>query len=93
MSDKEKGKKVPTQSNGVVHPSRPSLSNSGEFYDIAFKVRDELNTRTASNNANIMLYGKPFTHLFRHVFLLLVAYFLYLAYAQVVSVHSIFEFN
>ncbi|KAL0180226.1 hypothetical protein M9458_025668, partial [Cirrhinus mrigala] len=36
-SDKEKGKKVPTQSNGVVHPSRPSLSNSGEFYDIAFK--------------------------------------------------------
>ncbi|XP_016348550.1 ras-related protein Rab-26-like [Sinocyclocheilus anshuiensis] len=37
-SDKEKGKKVPTQSNGVVHPSRPSLSSSGEFYDIAFKV-------------------------------------------------------
>ncbi|XP_010861989.1 ras-related protein Rab-26 [Esox lucius] len=25
-------------SNGVVYPSRPSLSNSGEFYDIAFKV-------------------------------------------------------
>ncbi|KAG5853559.1 ras-related protein Rab-26 [Anguilla anguilla] len=25
-------------SNGVVHPSRPSLSNSGEFYDLAFKV-------------------------------------------------------
>lgn len=38
-SDKDKGKKVPTQSNGVVYPSRPSLSNSGEFYDIAFKVR------------------------------------------------------
>uniref|UniRef100_A0A9J8BLY6 RAB26, member RAS oncogene family n=1 Tax=Cyprinus carpio carpio TaxID=630221 RepID=A0A9J8BLY6_CYPCA len=37
-SDKEKGKKVPAQSNGVVHPSRPSLSSSGEFYDIAFKV-------------------------------------------------------
>uniref|UniRef100_A0A673IG02 RAB26, member RAS oncogene family n=1 Tax=Sinocyclocheilus rhinocerous TaxID=307959 RepID=A0A673IG02_9TELE len=37
-SDKEKGKKVPTHSNGVVHPSRPSLSSSGEFYDIAFKV-------------------------------------------------------
>uniref|UniRef100_A0A672Q9I4 RAB26, member RAS onco family n=1 Tax=Sinocyclocheilus grahami TaxID=75366 RepID=A0A672Q9I4_SINGR len=37
-SDKEKGKKVPTQSNGVVHPSRPSLSSSGEFYDITFKV-------------------------------------------------------
>ncbi|XP_077102217.1 ras-related protein Rab-26 [Siphateles boraxobius] len=36
--DKEKGKKVLTQSNGVVYPSRPSLSNSGEFYDIAFKV-------------------------------------------------------
>ncbi|KAJ8254170.1 hypothetical protein COCON_G00207820 [Conger conger] len=26
------------QSNGVVHPSRPSLSNSSEFYDMAFKV-------------------------------------------------------
>ncbi|XP_062303909.1 ras-related protein Rab-26-like [Osmerus eperlanus] len=26
------------QANGVVHPSRPSLSNSSEFYDIAFKV-------------------------------------------------------
>ncbi|XP_035606941.1 ras-related protein Rab-26 isoform X1 [Oncorhynchus keta] len=25
-------------SNGVVYPSRPSLSNSGEFYDIAFKM-------------------------------------------------------
>lgn len=25
-------------SNGVVHPSRPSVSSSGEFYDIAFKV-------------------------------------------------------
>ncbi|XP_073722685.1 ras-related protein Rab-26-like [Misgurnus anguillicaudatus] len=37
-NDKEKGKKVQTQSNGVVYPSRPSLSNSGEFYDIAFKV-------------------------------------------------------
>uniref|UniRef100_M3XJ07 small monomeric GTPase n=1 Tax=Latimeria chalumnae TaxID=7897 RepID=M3XJ07_LATCH len=24
--------------NGVVFPSRPSLSNSSEFYDIAFKV-------------------------------------------------------
>ncbi|XP_028669810.2 ras-related protein Rab-26 [Erpetoichthys calabaricus] len=24
--------------NGVVHPSRPSLSNSSEFYDVAFKV-------------------------------------------------------
>lgn len=24
--------------NGVVHPSRPSISNSSEFYDIAFKV-------------------------------------------------------
>lgn len=28
----------PGQTNGVVHPSRPSLSNSGEFYDLAFKV-------------------------------------------------------
>lgn len=27
------------QMNGVVHPSRPSVSNSSEFYDIAFKVR------------------------------------------------------
>uniref|UniRef100_A0A4W4E0G9 small monomeric GTPase n=1 Tax=Electrophorus electricus TaxID=8005 RepID=A0A4W4E0G9_ELEEL len=26
------------QSNGVLLPSRPSLSNSGEFYDISFKV-------------------------------------------------------
>uniref|UniRef100_A0A672YLB6 small monomeric GTPase n=1 Tax=Sphaeramia orbicularis TaxID=375764 RepID=A0A672YLB6_9TELE len=26
------------QINGVVHPSRPSISNSSEFYDIAFKV-------------------------------------------------------
>uniref|UniRef100_A0A668AEZ5 small monomeric GTPase n=1 Tax=Myripristis murdjan TaxID=586833 RepID=A0A668AEZ5_9TELE len=26
------------QGNGVVHPSRPSISNSSEFYDIAFKV-------------------------------------------------------
>ncbi|XP_040917982.1 ras-related protein Rab-26-like isoform X2 [Toxotes jaculatrix] len=25
------------QMNGVVHPSRPSISNSSEFYDIAFK--------------------------------------------------------
>ncbi|XP_046887604.1 ras-related protein Rab-26 [Hypomesus transpacificus] len=24
--------------NGVVYPSRPSISNSGEFYDVAFKV-------------------------------------------------------
>lgn len=29
------------QMNGVVHPSRPSISNSSEFYDIAFKVRRE----------------------------------------------------
>lgn len=27
-----------TPSSGLVYPSRPSLSNSGEFYDIAFKV-------------------------------------------------------
>ncbi|XP_068606137.1 ras-related protein Rab-26-like [Brachionichthys hirsutus] len=26
------------QMNGVVHPSRPSISSSGEFYDVAFKV-------------------------------------------------------
>ena len=26
-------------SSGLVYPSRPSISNSGEFYDIAFKVR------------------------------------------------------
>uniref|UniRef100_A0A3B5Q9W0 small monomeric GTPase n=1 Tax=Xiphophorus maculatus TaxID=8083 RepID=A0A3B5Q9W0_XIPMA len=26
------------QMNGVVHPSRPSISSSSEFYDIAFKV-------------------------------------------------------
>ncbi|CAL8304776.1 unnamed protein product [Lota lota] len=29
---------APAPSNGVVHPSRPSISSSGEFYDIAFKV-------------------------------------------------------
>lgn len=28
-------------SSGLVYPSRPSLSNSGEFYDIAFKVSSE----------------------------------------------------
>lgn len=28
-------------SSGLVYPSRPSLSNSGEFYDIAFKVSRE----------------------------------------------------
>ena len=28
------------QSNGVVHPSRPSFSCSSEFYDIAFKVQN-----------------------------------------------------
>lgn len=33
-----KGAGAPGQANGVVHPSRPSLSNSGEFYDLAFKV-------------------------------------------------------
>uniref|UniRef100_A0A3Q3WP53 small monomeric GTPase n=1 Tax=Mola mola TaxID=94237 RepID=A0A3Q3WP53_MOLML len=26
------------QMNGVVHPSRPSISSSSEFYDISFKV-------------------------------------------------------
>ncbi|KAL6477205.1 hypothetical protein MHYP_G00157040 [Metynnis hypsauchen] len=26
------------QANGVVHPSRPPVSSSSEFYDIAFKV-------------------------------------------------------
>ncbi|TDG98366.1 hypothetical protein EPR50_G00217240 [Perca flavescens] len=25
-------------SSGLVYPSRPSISNSGEFYDFAFKV-------------------------------------------------------
>ena len=32
------------QANGVVHPSRPSLSNSSEFYDIAFKVSVDCST-------------------------------------------------
>ncbi|XP_076844060.1 ras-related protein Rab-26 isoform X3 [Brachyhypopomus gauderio] len=40
--DKGKEEKCSTeaqiQSNGVVLHSRPSLSNSGEFYDISFKV-------------------------------------------------------
>ncbi|KAM4025074.1 ras-related protein Rab-26 [Anomaloglossus baeobatrachus] len=36
---KENGKAgAETQSNGMAMSSRPSLSNSGEFYDIAFKV-------------------------------------------------------
>lgn len=29
-------------SSGLVYPSRPSISNSGEFYDIAFKVSRQL---------------------------------------------------
>lgn len=29
-------------SSGLVYPSRPSISNSGEFYDIAFKVSTSL---------------------------------------------------
>lgn len=29
-------------SSGLVYPSRPSLSNSGEFYDIAFKVSRDI---------------------------------------------------
>uniref|UniRef100_A0A4W5L8B4 RAB26, member RAS onco family n=1 Tax=Hucho hucho TaxID=62062 RepID=A0A4W5L8B4_9TELE len=33
-----RGIEAAAPSNGVVYPSRPSLSNSGEFYDIAFKV-------------------------------------------------------
>ena len=32
-------------SSGLVYPSRPSLSNSGEFYDIAFKVSAEFRER------------------------------------------------
>ncbi|XP_077130585.1 ras-related protein Rab-26 isoform X2 [Ranitomeya variabilis] len=36
---KENGKAAAeTQSNGMAMSGRPSLSNSGEFYDIAFKV-------------------------------------------------------
>ncbi|KAK1164752.1 ras-related protein Rab-26-like [Acipenser oxyrinchus oxyrinchus] len=35
-SGKGTGSEMPL--NSVVHPSRPSLSNSSEFYDIAFKV-------------------------------------------------------
>ncbi|KAM3863618.1 ras-related protein Rab-26-like [Diretmus argenteus] len=31
-------KSCSVQGNGVVHPSRPSISTSSEFYDIAFKV-------------------------------------------------------
>lgn len=33
-----RGLSASSPSNGVVYPSRPSVSNSGEFYDIAFKV-------------------------------------------------------
>lgn len=34
-----KGLAAAAPSGGVVYPSRPSVSSSGEFYDIAFKVR------------------------------------------------------
>ncbi|CAB1338010.1 unnamed protein product [Coregonus sp. 'balchen'] len=32
------GKGIGGPSNGLVYPSRPSLSDSREFYDITFKV-------------------------------------------------------
>lgn len=43
--------------NGVVHPSRPSISNSSEFYDIAFKVSDVFCSRWRQQNNNT---GKQF---------------------------------
>lgn len=36
-------------SSGLVYPSRPSLSNSGEFYDIAFKVSREILSNQSIN--------------------------------------------
>ena len=50
------GKCAVAASGGAVHPSAPSISTSGGFYDVAFKVREArpLNTRPAvrvhSNN-------------------------------------------
>ena len=35
--------------NGVVYPSRPSISNSGEFYDVAYKVRCSVNTNITTH--------------------------------------------
>lgn len=35
-------------SSGLVYPSRPSLSNSGEFYDIAFKVSGDIQSLSQS---------------------------------------------
>ena len=34
-----KGLCAAAPSSAVVYPSRPAISNSGEFYDVAFKVR------------------------------------------------------
>lgn len=46
-------------SSGLVYPSRPSLSNSGEFYDIAFKVSgDILETQSGSQSSKKSHVGK-----------------------------------
>ena len=41
------GKGAAAASGGAVHPSAPSISSSGGFYDVAFKVREArpVNTR------------------------------------------------
>ncbi len=91
-SEKEKGKKVPTQSNGVVHPSRPSLSYSGEFYDISFKVHDKplWTARTQCSMAS-RLYIYSF-------FWLLVCFYIYIYafsrrfYPKWLTLHSSYSF-
>lgn len=45
-------------SSGLVYPSRPSISNSGEFYDIAFKVSWQL-------RFTIYYYSKDKWHILR----------------------------
>lgn len=37
-------------SSGLVYPSRPSISNSGEFYDIAFKVSRSSETQLSNQS-------------------------------------------
>lgn len=45
--------------NGVVHPSRPSISSSSEFYDIAFKVRRGFQSRRDNGTS---FFVTPYGH-------------------------------
>lgn len=46
-------------SSGLVYPSRPSISNSGEFYDISFKVSSQLRLNIRLLNTSERLYEPP----------------------------------